>query len=67
MKNRFDALNNQKKSDREFLTKIIAQICDYAADNDMEPSDTITTIAANMLMLAKIVDYRRKANDKGNN
>lgn len=57
MKNRFNELRTQEESDHKFLVKIISQICDYAVDNDMNPTDTVKIIANNMLMLAKIANF----------
>ena len=67
MTDRFNALCGQEESDRKFLVEIIAQICDYAVDNDMKPNDAIMIIANNMLMLTEISSFdnwkRRSEND----
>lgn len=42
MNNRFNALCGQEESDHKFLVEVLAQICDYAVDNDMNPTDTVT-------------------------
>ncbi len=57
MANRFNAICGQEESDHKFLVEIIAQICDYAVDNDMKPNDTIMIIANNMLLLTEISNY----------
>lgn len=57
MQNRFDAIKNPRKRDRDFLTEIIAQICDYAVDNKMNTNDTIVTIANNILTIAKLANF----------
>lgn len=60
-------MNNTKKRDCDFMAEIIAQICDYAVDNNMPPTDTVKTIANNLLMLTEISDFdswkRRTEND----
>lgn len=57
MNNRFNALCGQKESDRKFLVEVLAQICDYAVDNDMNPTDTVTIVANNLLMLTEISNF----------
>lgn len=44
-------------SDEEFLTHIITEICNYAVDNDMEPNDTLSTIADNIKPLLEISSF----------
>lgn len=44
-------------SDEEFLTHIITEICNYAVDNDMEPNDTLSTIADNIKALLEISSF----------
>ena len=64
MTNKFNALCGQEESDRKFLVEIIAQICDYAVDNDMSPTDTVTIVANNLLLLAEISNldnWKRRA------
>ena len=43
--------------DNEFLIEIIAQICDYAVRNGMEPDDTLETIAGSILELLEISTF----------
>lgn len=57
MKNRFNTLCSQEESDRKFLVEILAQICDYAVDNEMNPTDTVTIVANNLLMLTEISNF----------
>ena len=43
--------------DMEFLTSIISQICDYAVDNGLNPTDTVKTVAKNLLALCEISNF----------
>ena len=43
--------------DMQLLSSIIAQICNYAVDNGMQPTDTVKTIAQNLLALCEIADF----------
>lgn len=67
MKNRFNALCSQEERDHKFLVEILAQICDYAVDNDMKPTETVAIVAKNLLMLAEVSNFdswkRRAEND----
>ena len=40
--------------DADFMAHIVSEICDYAVQNEMEPNDTIKTIAENLLFLLEI-------------
>lgn len=67
MENRFNAICGQEK-DQKFLVEIITQICDYAVVNDMSSTDTVTTIANNLLMIAKIANldnWKKGENENG--
>ena len=44
-------------TDEEFMTHIITEICDYAVDNDMEPNDTLSTIADNIKAILEISTF----------
>ena len=44
-------------SDTDFMTHIISEICTYAVENEMEPDDTLETIAENILALLKISTF----------
>ena len=43
--------------DTEFMVHIIAEICNYAVTNGMEPNDTLGTVADNILALLKISTF----------
>lgn len=43
--------------DADFMTHIICEICDYAVKNEMEPNDTLNTIADNIKALLKISTF----------
>lgn len=44
-------------SDTEFMSHIIAEICNYAVKNGMEPDDTLGTVADNILALLEISTF----------
>lgn len=44
-------------SDTDFMTHLISEICKYAVENEMEPDDTLETIAENILKLLKISTF----------
>lgn len=44
-------------SDNEFMVKIIGDICNYAVENGMEPDDTLSTVADNILSLLEISTF----------
>ena len=44
-------------TDTEFLSHIIAEICDYAVKNGMEPNDTLSTVADNIKVLLEISTF----------
>lgn len=44
-------------TDTEFMTNIITEICEYAVKNNMEPDDTLRTLADNILMLLEISSF----------
>lgn len=44
-------------SDTEFMSHIISEICTYAVKHEMEPDDTLETIAENILALLKISTF----------
>lgn len=53
-------------TDVEFMTHIIHEICDYAVKNEMEPDDTLKTVADNIKSLLEISTFNgwnRRAND----
>lgn len=57
MTKRFNALGGQKSSDVKFMTEIISQICDYAVDNGLNPTDTVNVIANNLVMIGEISKF----------
>lgn len=44
-------------TDSEFMAHVVSEICDYAVRNEMEPNDTIKTIAENLLFLLEISTF----------
>lgn len=44
-------------TDAEFMTHIIGEICDYAVKNEMEPDDTLKTVADNIKALLEISTF----------
>ena len=50
-------------NDMEFMTHIIAEICNYAVMNGMEPDDTLGTVADNILSLLEISTFNNWALD----
>lgn len=48
---------NEINDDTDFLTNILAQICDYAVKNNLQPDNTIEIVAENMLSLLKISTF----------
>lgn len=44
-------------NDTDFMTHIVCEICDYAVQNEMEPNDTLNTIADNIKALLKISTF----------
>lgn len=68
MNKRFKALGSPESSDVKFITEIIAQICDYAVDNGLNPTDTINVIANNLVIISEISNFdnwerRKKGGD----
>ena len=57
MAKRFNALGSQESSDVKFMTEIISQICDYAIDNGLNPTDTFTVIANNLVTISEITNF----------
>jgi len=50
-------MKNKEESDRDFLVNIIFQIRNYAIENEMEPDDTIKTVAENMIAMLQIATF----------
>ena len=57
MAKRFNALGSPESSDVKFMTEIISQICDYAVDNGLNPTDTVTIIANNLVTISEITNF----------
>lgn len=43
-----------KNDDKIFLASIIAEICDYAVNNGMDPDDTLKTTAISILQFTEV-------------
>lgn len=50
-------MNKAMKKDFDFLAKIVAMICDYAVENNMNPTDTVKTVAADISAIASISNF----------
>lgn len=50
-------MKNAKKKDLNFLVSIISMICNYAVENNMNPTDTVKTVAANISAIASISNF----------
>jgi predicted polyphosphate/ATP-dependent NAD kinase len=44
-------------SDAGFMAHIITQICDYAAANEMPPTDTVRTVGENLEAICAISNF----------
>ena len=51
-------------SDTDFLTRVISTICSYAVKNDMEPDETLRTVAENILTLLKFSTFNSWGKDE---
>lgn len=49
--------NKVEMTEEEFMAHIITEICNYAVDNDMEPNNTLSTIADNIKAILKISTF----------
>lgn len=49
--------DKELSQDMELLSSIISQICDYAVDNGMNPTDTVKTVGQNLLALCEISNF----------
>lgn len=45
------------EKDKKFITDIMSQICNYAIENDMEPTETLKSVANNILMISEISNF----------
>ena len=50
-------------NDVKFMSHIIEEICDYAIDNNMNPNDTMKTIANNLLIILSISTFEEWKKD----
>lgn len=67
MAKRFEALGSPESSDVKFMAEIISQICDYAIDHGLNPTDTVNVIANNLVTIAEISNFdkwERRKNHK---
>lgn len=39
------------------MTHIISEICDYTKNNDMNPNETLKTVANNIMAICEIVTF----------
>ena len=49
--------SEMEMTDSEFLTHIIAEICNYSVKNEMDPDDTLSTVADNIKDLLTISTF----------
>ena len=50
-------LSEENARDIKFMNGIICEICDYAVENDIKPSETLRIICENILALLDISDF----------
>jgi len=50
-------MRRESMKDIDFLSNVIATICDYAVQNGMEPDETLKAIANMILSMLKISTY----------
>ena len=53
-------------TETEFMAHIIAEICKFSIDNDMEPDDTLEIMANNILGLLKISTFNYWKKEEAN-
>ena len=46
-------------NDTDFMSRIIAEICNYAVENGMEVDDTLSTVANTILSLLEITSFNK--------
>ena len=54
-----------ENNDVEFMTAIMAYICDYAVENELEPNETLKVVAKNILAILEISDFNEWGHDDG--
>ena len=52
-----------ENKDIDFLTNTISSICDYAVKNNMQPNETLETVAKNILELLTICNFNKWESD----
>lgn len=52
-----------KHDDMVFLTSIISQICDYAVSHEMDPDDTLKSIATSILQFTELASCKGWGDD----
>ncbi len=50
-------MKGENMNDAEFMSMIVAEICNYASENDMEPDDTLRTVADNIMCMLEICTF----------
>lgn len=51
-------------NDIDFMAHVISEVCNYALKNDLEPNETLRTIAENILALLEIGSFNRWGKDE---
>lgn len=59
--------DNELLDDTKFVGNIISQICDYAVDNGLNPTDTFNRIANNLVVIGEITNFDNWKKDGENN
>lgn len=52
-----DGEHIDEEKDMKLITDIMSQICNYAIENDMKPTETLKTVANNILMITEISNF----------
>ena len=60
-----EVLTKETTDDAEFMCSIIEDIRNYAAKNNMEPDDTLKTVANNILSLLEISTFNHCGQKEG--
>lgn len=50
-------IDDELMNDTKFMANIISQICDYAVDNGLNPTDTFNRIANNLVVIGEITNF----------
>lgn len=58
---------NELMNDTKFMANLISQICDYAVDNGLNPTDTFNRIANNLVLIGEITNFDNWEKDGANN